>query len=58
MELLLRLIGLASSIVRLAAALVDAQTQRRKLSSRMARKKIHSKTRRRVHRRRKEQEGR
>ena len=58
MELLFRLIGLASAILKLAAALVDAQTQKRKLGSRLAQKKDHSKVRRRVQTRRNTQEGR
>ncbi|MBQ9058344.1 MAG: hypothetical protein IJ125_04090 [Atopobiaceae bacterium] len=53
MELVLKLIVLASGLVKLAAALVEATTLKRKLKLKEFERKRHTKARRRVHTRRK-----
>ena len=55
MELVLRLMGLASGLVKLAAALVEASTLKRKLKFKEFERKCHTKVRRRVHTRRNKQ---
>ena len=58
MELVLKLMGLASGLVKLAAALVEATTLKRKLKLKELERKHHTKVRRRVHTRRNKREGR